>query len=101
MQIRHLGCAAAFLLAPLFAQDPPKPDPRPEPKAAPAIKLIAAPAAPAQGPDQETLKQRRTEKLKKPVFQCADWLLDYDAARQQAKEQGKLLLVYFTRSYAG
>lgn len=68
----------------------------------PALPLRAAPAAKLQPmPAQDELKQRRQEKLGKPVFENAAWLTDYDAAKKAAKEQGKLILVYFTRSYAG
>ena len=70
----------------------------------PALPLkaarLAAPAAQGQAPSQEDLVQRRTAKLAKPVFQSAAWLTDFDAAKQQAKEQQKLILTYFTRSYA-
>lgn len=69
----------------------------------PALPLKAvkiAPAAQGQAPSQEDLVQRRTAKLAKPVFQRAAWLTDFDAAKQQAREQQKLILTYFTRSYA-
>lgn len=49
---------------------------------------------------QEELKQKRQQKLDKPVFKRAAWIADYDAARAQAKQAGTLLLVLFTRSYA-
>lgn len=94
--IRLASCSAlAFLMAQLPAQDPPKPEP---PRAAPA-RLVAAPAP--MPLSQDELKTRRTEKLAKPVFQKAAWLTDYDAARAEAKKSGKLILTYFTRSYAG
>ncbi|MBL8724049.1 MAG: hypothetical protein JNK49_08380 [Planctomycetes bacterium] len=68
----------------------------------PAAKLTAPPAAEAkQGPSQAELVELRTKKLAKPVFQKAPWVMDYDQARQQAKQEGKLLFTYFTRSYAG
>ena len=92
------GSVLALLFAvPLCAQEGEKPAPR----TVPALKLQAMPAQPAQGPSQEELKQRLAEKLAKPVFQKAAWLTDYDAARKQAAADDKLLLVYFTRSYAG
>lgn len=70
------------------------------------LPLLAAFAAfaPAQSrpaPNQDDLKAKRTEKLKKPVFTKAPWVTDYDKAREQAKKEGKLLFTYFTRSYAG
>jgi hypothetical protein len=70
-------------------------------KAAPAIKLQPATVSGAgQEVDQETLIAKRDEKLKKEFLKKADWLLDYDRARAEAKKTGKVLLVYFTRSYA-
>lgn len=70
------------------------------PPVQPAATIRPAPA-PAQGPGQEELKRRRAAKLAKEVFQKAPWTLDYDQARELARKEGKLLLVYFTRSYAG
>ena len=58
-------------------------------------------ALPAQNqPSQEQLVTLRTEKLAKEVFKKADWVMDYDKARAQAKSSGKLIFTYFTRSYA-
>lgn len=68
--------------------------------AAVAALALGALCAPAQQKSQEELKQLRTEKLAKPVFQKAEWLTDYDKARETAKQQGKLIFAYFTRSYA-
>ncbi len=48
----------------------------------------------------EVLEQRRNEKLGKPVFARAEWLADYDAALARAAKDGKLVLLYFTRSFA-
>lgn len=63
------------------------------------VSLVAGVAC--QSPeDQEALKAKRAEKLAKPVFQKAKWQLDYDQARAAAKQQGKWVLAYFTRSYA-
>lgn len=61
------------------------------------IALIAA-SLPAQK-SQAELKAQRVEKLALPVFEQAPWIGDYDRARAEAKKQGKLLLVYFTRSF--
>jgi hypothetical protein len=68
-----------------------------------ALAALLATLLPAQNrsqPDQDTLKQQRTEKLAKEVFKKAAWVADYDAARAQAKKENKLLFTYFTRSYA-
>ena len=63
-----------------------------------ALALAAVlPAQRAQGADD--LRKKRDAELKKPVFQKAPWLSDYDAARAQARKDDKLLLGYFTRSY--
>jgi hypothetical protein len=69
------------------------------PVAALLASLIPAQNAPPQ-PSQDDLKAKRTEKLAKPVFTKAPWVMDYDKAREQAKKEDKLLLTYFTRSYA-
>lgn len=68
--------------------------------AALAAGLLAS-VATAQASNQDKLIQQREEKLAKPVFQNAAWRTDYDAARAEAKKDGKLILTYFTRSYAG
>ena len=57
-------------------------------------------AAPAQEKSQEVLALQRAEKLAKTVFKKADWLFDYDKALERARDEGKLILVYFTRSYS-
>jgi hypothetical protein len=69
-----------------------------------ATAALLASLLPAQNrpqPDQQKLKELRTEKLGKPVFQKAPWVFDYDKAREQAKKDGKVIFAYFTRSYAG
>src|SRR5262249_12453040 len=68
----------------------------------PAPPAAGAVLTAQQGPPQSVaeLRQKRAEKLALPVFKNAAWLFDYDAARARAKQEGKLLLVYFTRSYA-
>ena len=60
--------------------------------------IAPAPAPKAQG--QEELIALREKKLAKEVFKNAAWRTDFDAAKAEAKKDGKLLLVYFTRSYA-
>lgn len=62
------------------------------------ISVLAA-ALPAQK-SQDDLIAERDKKLAKPVFQKANWILDYDEARAEAKKQGKFLFTYFSRSYA-
>ena len=67
--------------------------------AALSVGVLALTAvSPAQ--DQEHFITERAKKLAKPLFQKANWIFDYDKAREEAKKQGKLLFTYFTRSYA-
>lgn len=65
-----------------------------------AATLPAQTKAKAQGPSQEQLQTQRAEKLAKEVFEKAPWTFDYDKARAEAKQSGKLIFAYFTRSYA-
>jgi hypothetical protein len=65
-----------------------------------AAALPAQTKTKAQGPNQEQLQTQRAEKLAKEVFKKAPWTFDYDKARAEAKQSGKLILAYFTRSYA-
>ncbi len=104
--LRRVGLVAvSLLLVPAgIAQEPPVPPQPPQPaKPVDPVKpaVLIAPPVPARQQTQQELKQKRTDKLQKPVFQNAAWRLDYDAAREEARKDGKLLLVYFTRSYAG
>lgn len=73
-------------------------DPKPAQPAQPALRL-AAPAAPQQK-SQEELKKLLDEELALPVFKNAPWTFDYDKARAEAKNSGKLIFGYFSRSYA-
>ena len=61
--------------------------------------LALSAALPAQS-SQESLVAEREKKLAKPLFQEANWIFDYDQAREEARKQGKLLFTYFTRSYS-
>ena len=56
--------------------------------------------ASAQESDPEVLKERLATELAKPFIEYGGWVTDYDAAREQANKQGKVLFAYFTRSYA-
>ena len=62
--------------------------------------LALTAALPAQGKSQEELIAERDKKLAKPVFKKANWIFDYDEAQKEAREQGKLLFTYFSRSYS-
>ncbi len=61
--------------------------------------LLLAPPVLAQQ-DAADLVAKKEAKLAKPFVKFGGWIADYDAARAKAKEEGKVLFVYFTRSYA-
>ena len=63
--------------------------------------VLAALAAllPAQD-DQKELAQLRQKKLQAEFLTKAPWLLDFDKAQAAAKQDGKPIFGYFTRSYA-
>jgi hypothetical protein len=78
-------------------------DSKPQTKSEPAIRVPAVPATAAQAPpadDPAVLEKKYQEKLKKAFLAAGPWKLDYDAARDEARQAGKSLFVYFTRSYA-
>ena len=62
-----------------------------------ALSLVGllATTAFAQG-----MEAKLQEKLAKDFVKNADWVTDFDAAKQKAKESGKIIFAYFTRSYA-
>lgn len=49
---------------------------------------------------QEQLIASREAKLASDWLKLADWHLDYDEARAEAKKTGKPIFTYFTRSYS-
>lgn len=57
------------------------------------LALVAAAAA--QG-----LEANLEKKLAKPFFENAAWITDFAEAKRKAKELGKPIFAYFTRSYA-
>jgi hypothetical protein len=71
-----------------------------------ALLIAGALAAPAyaQGrgaPSQEELIKRRDAKLAEAWVSEGGWITDLQKALTEAKEGGKLILAYFSRSYAG
>ena len=48
----------------------------------------------------QDMESRLEEKLAKDFVKNADWVMDFGAAKAKAKESGKLIFAYFTRSYA-
>ncbi|MFN0207907.1 MAG: hypothetical protein ACKVS6_16490 [Planctomycetota bacterium] len=64
----------------------------------PAAKLQPPPQ---QKPiSQEEYQKKLDDKLKKPFFSKANWILDYDKAREEAKKSNKVIFTYFSRSYS-
>ena len=63
------------------------------------IGLLAATTLAAQD-DQDALIAKRDKKLQADFLSNADWITNYDTARATAKETGKPIFAYFTRSYS-
>ena len=65
------------------------------------ILAFHVPAHAQQQPaSQEKLQESLDNKLKKGFIKNAAWERDYDEAKTKAAGAGKLIFVYFTRSYA-
>ncbi len=67
--------------------------------AAAALVLTGAASA-ALAQDGASFEAKLAAKKGEAWFTSSPWTDDYDAARAQAKETGKPILAYFTRSYA-
>jgi hypothetical protein len=52
------------------------------------------------GAQQEQLQQKYQKKISSDWFVKGGWSDDYAACRARAKKEGKIILVYFTRSYS-
>lgn len=67
-----------------------------------AAGLVAALAAGASAQDdaQQKLIEQRDKKLAADFLKNADWITSYDEALAAAKETGKPVFAYFTRSYS-
>jgi len=65
-----------------------------------AAGLLFAPAVTAATNGVDEMQDRYEKKLKLKFIEHGGWITDYDQARSMAKEQGKVLFVYFSRSYA-
>lgn len=57
-------------------------------------------AALGQGGDQADLQAKYEKKLQKEFVSKIAWTQDLSEAQKKSKESGKLILGYFTRSYA-
>lgn len=64
------------------------------------LTLGLALVAPAAAQDQEQMQKNLEKKLAKSFVENGSWVLDYDEAKKIAKEEGKIIFAYFTRSYA-
>jgi hypothetical protein len=49
---------------------------------------------------QEDLKKSYESKIAEDWFVKGGWSDDYDAVRARAKEEGKIIFAYFSRTYA-
>ena len=63
------------------------------------LSLATAPAAVASGQD-DGLAEKYAKKLEKEFATKIKWTSTFHEARATAKEQGNMVLGYFTRSYA-
>jgi len=54
----------------------------------------------AAAQDQADMQARYEKKLHKDFISHGGWITDYDVARERAKEEGKVIFAYFSRSYA-
>lgn len=65
-----------------------------------AIVALTMTVATAQQDDLRQLAANRDKKLQSPFLGYASWTTSYAEAKSQAKAGDKLILTYFTRSYA-
>ena len=66
-----------------------------------AIALgIALPGLSAQGKTQEQLTEQWEQKQAEAWFTGGEWSADFAAAKERAKQEGKVILAYFSRSYS-
>lgn len=58
------------------------------------VVLLASPVA------AQSMEAKRDAKMAEAWTKKANWIFDYDKAREEAKKSGKHIFAYFTRSYA-
>ena len=63
-----------------------------------AFAVVAAFARPAGA--QPSFEERLAAKLDEPFIKNAAWVQDYDEALKQARDSGRVIFAYFTRSYS-
>lgn len=69
--------------------------------AAGLLLASAASAAPTMGATgADDLKDKYEEKLAQSFVKKGGWIADFDAAKERAATEGKLIFAYFSRSYA-
>jgi hypothetical protein len=66
----------------------------------PATAQEGGAPAPAAAPAKDPMVAKYEEKLAEAWFKDGGWTDDYDAARAKAKETGKPIFAYFSRSYS-
>ncbi len=54
----------------------------------------------AQDAEQERFKKSYEKALTAEFISHGNWITDYDLARERAKKEGKVIFVFFSRSYA-
>ena len=91
-----IGCPSVLVVPLLLAMVPAQETPKSQPQKAMAIQPAPAPKAQTQ----EELVKLRDTKLAKDVFHQHAWLTDLAQAQAKAKESGKTIFAYITRSYA-
>jgi hypothetical protein len=65
-----------------------------------ASLALVGTAGVARAQDKADLEKKRDALLGEEWLKKADWITDYDKAREEAKKSGKAIFAYFTRSYA-
>jgi hypothetical protein len=67
-----------------------------------AALAVAAPVLSAQGqvPDQDQMKAKYEAKIAEAWFTDGGWTVDFDAAKERAKKENKVVFAYFSRSYS-
>lgn len=63
------------------------------------VAVLAAAALLSSVANGEDLEANLKSKLAQPFVANADWATDYGKALARAKQEGKLVFAYFTRSY--
>lgn len=62
-----------------------------------ALAILGAAALAAQA---QSLEEKKAHKLDSAFLKKADWITDYDQARDTAKKSGKPIFGYFSRSFS-